>query len=141
MLTPNGAGAAGQTKSAEEAQVRPRSARTEMAKLLVEMIAGFRADCERAETRGTKVPWEFRLQWDGDFFSLAYAHVWANVVRTNPDIRFWVYTRSVDPGPSTSCRLLRGWSICPCICPWTATISARPRARGGASLGPLGIAC
>jgi hypothetical protein len=68
-----------------------------MVKLLAEMIDGFRADCNRAEGRGATVPRDFRIHWDGDFFSLPYAHAWADVIRTNSDIRFWVYTRSFDP--------------------------------------------
>jgi Gene product 88 len=68
-----------------------------MAELLAEMMHGFRTDCDRAEKRGTKVPRDFRIHWDGDFFSLAYAQAWADVIRTSPDIRFWVYTRSFDP--------------------------------------------
>jgi hypothetical protein len=68
-----------------------------MAELLGAMISSFRVDCERAEARGASVPRDFRIHWDGDFFSLAYAEAWADVVRTNQDIRFWVYTRSFDP--------------------------------------------
>ncbi|MGY1709137.1 hypothetical protein ACI8AC_06455 [Geodermatophilus sp. SYSU D00758] len=71
--------------------------RAGMAALLIDMIAGFRADCERAEKRGAVVPRDFRIHWDGDFFSLTYAEAWADVVRASPDIRFWVYTRSFDP--------------------------------------------
>jgi hypothetical protein len=68
-----------------------------MAQLLARMIAEFQADCERAERKGAVVPRDFRIHWDGDFFSFAYAQAWADVIRTNPDIRFWVYTRSFDP--------------------------------------------
>ncbi|WP_457046530.1 GP88 family protein [Geodermatophilus sp. SYSU D01180] len=71
--------------------------RAGMAELLNDMIADFRADCERAEARGAKVPRDFRIHWDGDFFSWDYAQAWADVVRANPDVRFWVYTRSFDP--------------------------------------------
>ncbi|MGY1858073.1 GP88 family protein [Modestobacter sp. SYSU DS0290] len=71
--------------------------RAGMAELLLEMIAAFRADCERAQWAGAVVPLDFRIHWDGDFFSLAYAEAWADTVRDNPDIRFWVYTRSFDP--------------------------------------------
>jgi hypothetical protein len=53
------------------------------------MIAGFVADCDK---RGADKA--FRIHWDGDFFSREYASAWANVVRRNPDVTFWVYTRS-----------------------------------------------
>src|SRR4051794_23801649 len=67
--------------------------RAGMAVLLADMISGFRADCDRAERRGAWVPRDFRIHWDGDFFSVAYAEAWADVIRENQDIRFWVYTR------------------------------------------------
>jgi Gene product 88 len=72
--------------------------RTGMAELLAEMIDGFRTDCDRAERRGANVPRDFRIHWDGDFFSYTYAEAWADAIRANSDIRFWVYTRSFDPG-------------------------------------------
>lgn len=37
---------------------------------------------------------DFRIHWDGDFFSRDYAQAWANVIRAFPDVHFWVYTRS-----------------------------------------------
>jgi hypothetical protein len=39
----------------------------------------------------------FRLHYSGDFYSLLYAEAWAYVIRQNPDVRFWVYTRSHKP--------------------------------------------
>jgi hypothetical protein len=36
----------------------------------------------------------FRIHWDGDFFSVEYARAWARVVTEYPEIMFWVYTRS-----------------------------------------------
>jgi hypothetical protein len=36
----------------------------------------------------------FRIHWDGDFFTVAYARAWARVVRENPQTLYWVYTRS-----------------------------------------------
>jgi hypothetical protein len=71
--------------------------RAGMASLLSEMIAEFRTDCERAARSGAAVPMDFRIHWDGDFFSLDYAYAWADVIRSSQDIRFWVYTRSFDP--------------------------------------------
>ncbi|WP_457026980.1 GP88 family protein [Geodermatophilus sp. SYSU D01119] len=68
-----------------------------MAELLADMIDDFRADCERADKRGAVVPRDFRIHWDGDFFSLSYAEAWADVIRAALDIRFWAYTRSFDP--------------------------------------------
>lgn len=56
--------------------------------LLSEMIAGFVADCEK---RGA-VP-QFRIHWDGDFFSPVYVSAWRQVIKDNPGVRFWVYTR------------------------------------------------
>src|SRR4051812_27954799 len=70
--------------------------RPAMAELIAEMIDDFRVDCERAERKGAVVPRDFRIHWDGDFFSLDYAGAWADVIRVDPDIRFWVYTRSFD---------------------------------------------
>ena len=60
-----------------------------MVRELNTMIGGFVADCEK---RGAEKA--FRIHWDGDFFSREYASAWANVVRRNPDVTFWVYTRS-----------------------------------------------
>jgi len=53
------------------------------------MVREFIADCEK---RGAEKA--FRIHWDGDFFSREYASAWANVIRRNPDVTFWVYTRS-----------------------------------------------
>ncbi len=36
----------------------------------------------------------FRIHWSGDFFSVTYAEAWATVIKENPDISFWTYTRS-----------------------------------------------
>jgi hypothetical protein len=44
-------------------------------------------DCERV----------FRIHHDGDFFSRTYASAWANVVKRNPSVTFWAYTRSFVP--------------------------------------------
>lgn len=40
----------------------------------------------------------FRIHHDGDFFSRTYARAWAKVIRNNPDVTFWAYTRSFTPG-------------------------------------------
>ncbi|AVD99414.1 hypothetical protein SEA_BILLNYE_245 [Streptomyces phage BillNye] len=60
-----------------------------MARELSLMIQLFRAQCEHKGAEKL-----FRIHWDGDFFSVDYAEAWARVVKENPDIRFWVYTRS-----------------------------------------------
>lgn len=71
-----------------------------MAELLSTMVAEFVADCEKAEKAAAKkgaplaVPRDFRIHWDGDFYSLAYAEAWAATMRAYPGVRFWVYTRS-----------------------------------------------
>ena len=59
-----------------------------MAELLGAMIDEFRADCVKRDAEML-----FRIHWDGDFFSSAYTVAWVKVIRNNPDIRFWVYTR------------------------------------------------
>lgn len=39
----------------------------------------------------------FRIHHDGDFFSRTYASAWARVIRNNPSVTFWAYTRSFVP--------------------------------------------
>lgn len=60
-----------------------------MFKLLSIMIRGFDAECD--EKGAEKL---FRIHWDGDFFNDDYTQAWGDVVRDNPQIRFWVYTRT-----------------------------------------------
>ena len=60
-----------------------------MRELLSDMISDFRAESVK---RGDSL--DFRIHWDGDFFSETYAAAWAFVIGANSDIRFWVYTRS-----------------------------------------------
>lgn len=57
--------------------------------LLANMIDEFRKDSVKRNA-----PLVFRIHWDGDFFSESYAMAWANVIKRNPDVQFWVYTRS-----------------------------------------------
>lgn len=64
----------------------------EQTRLLSAMIAEFVAECEKKN-----VPKFFRIHHDGDFFSISYAFAWAQVIRDNPDVTFWVYTRSFTP--------------------------------------------
>ena len=50
------------------------------------------------ENKNSKLDYElenvFRIHWDGDFFSANYAKAWARVIKDNPQISFWAYTRS-----------------------------------------------
>ncbi len=41
-------------------------------------------------------PLRFRIHWDGDFYSAAYARAWARVARDRPAVQFWTYTRSFE---------------------------------------------
>ena len=63
--------------------------RLTMVALIDEMIQDFIADCEKRNAEKL-----FRIHWDGDFFSEDYAIAWAMVIRMNPSVQFWVYTRS-----------------------------------------------
>ena len=56
--------------------------------LLSDMIDEFRNDCVKRDAEKL-----FRIHWDGDFFSDEYAWAWHKVIKDNPDINFWVYTR------------------------------------------------
>ena len=56
--------------------------------LLDEMIVDFKKDCEKRNA-----PLLFRIHWDGDFFSEAYAYAWKRVIEKHKDVKFWVYTR------------------------------------------------
>jgi hypothetical protein len=59
-----------------------------MLNLIAEMIADFKADCIKKDA-----PMLFRIHWDGDFFNDTYTTAWSDVIKLNPDIQFWVYTR------------------------------------------------
>lgn len=65
---------------------------TEMATLINEMLAAFVAECDKKS-----VEKKFRIHWDGDFFSRDYAWAWRKAITDNPEITFWVYTRSFTP--------------------------------------------
>jgi len=60
-----------------------------MTMLISEAINSFDKECDK---RGADK--KFRIHWDGDFFSVDYATAWARVIKDNPQIQFWVYTRS-----------------------------------------------
>lgn len=63
-----------------------------MAALLSAMVKDFISDCDK---RGAS--YDFRIHWDGDFFSLDYAAAWREVIEYFPHVNFWVYTRSFTP--------------------------------------------
>jgi len=66
-----------------------------MTALLRDAITDYRISHARAERlRKVSIPHVFRVHWDGDFYSLPYARAWRTVMLENPDIQFWVYTRS-----------------------------------------------
>lgn len=60
----------------------------QMDEMIDDMIKEFVAECEKFDA-----PKEFRIHWDGDFFSDDYAMAWSNVIYRHPDVQFWVYTR------------------------------------------------
>ena len=63
-----------------------------MTLLIREMLNEFRAECDKRDAVKA-----FRIHWDGDFFSTEYAIAWHDAIKSNPDIQFWVYTRSFTP--------------------------------------------
>lgn len=60
-----------------------------MVLLLDEMVQEFK---KQATKHGTDKL--FRIHYSGDFWSRAYTLAWAEVIRKNPDVQFWSYTRS-----------------------------------------------
>lgn len=72
---------------------------TDMVDMLQNMVNDFVADCDKADKKtfpDSGVARAFRIHWDGDFFSRLYATAWAVVIAANPEVQFWVYTRSFD---------------------------------------------
>lgn len=67
-----------------------------MITLLSDMIAEFVKETDRMNSKGSAASYDFRIHWDGDFFSRDYAIAWANVIRSFPNVRFWAYTRTLD---------------------------------------------
>lgn len=70
---------------------------SDMVIMLGTMIESFTIENERLRSKGKTPTNDFRIHWDGDFFSRDYAEAWAIVIRDNPDVTFWVYTRSFTP--------------------------------------------
>ena len=66
-----------------------------MTDLLRDMLASYRDAANKlgVETKNQR----FRIHWSGDFFSLDYAQAWRSVITENPDINFFVFTRSFRP--------------------------------------------
>lgn len=62
--------------------------------LLGWMMDDFRAESAKAAKRHGPFPLKFRIHAEGDFYDVEYAKAWARVIRNNPDIQFWTYTRS-----------------------------------------------
>jgi hypothetical protein len=60
-----------------------------MAKSLYAIIQDFKVEATKRNA-----DFNFRIHHDGDFFSRQYAAAWATVIRANPDVQFWAYTRS-----------------------------------------------
>lgn len=65
-----------------------------MVGLLNLMVAEFYAETMDRLSKGKAATLDFRIHWDGDFFSRDYAEAWTEVIRLYPEIQFWVYTRS-----------------------------------------------
>ena len=66
-----------------------------MVTLLEAMITDFIADTDHRKSLGDSVTgYDFRIHWDGDFFSHEYAGAWSYVITVFPQVNFWVYTRS-----------------------------------------------
>lgn len=53
------------------------------------IIKDFIADCDKWDAEKL-----FRIHHDGDMFNVLYAKAWATVIKNNPDVKFWLYTRS-----------------------------------------------
>ena len=67
-----------------------------MKELLIDAILAYEVEANLA-----RLPLDeriFRIHWDGDFFSEAYAEAWAETIKLFPHIKFWAYTRSFTGG-------------------------------------------
>ncbi|HSX44197.1 MAG TPA: hypothetical protein VLE69_02785 [Candidatus Saccharimonadales bacterium] len=58
------------------------------------MVAGYRTAAERLGIPEDKR--NFRVHWDGDFYSEDYAEAWRKVIEESPE-KYWIYTRSFTP--------------------------------------------
>lgn len=67
-----------------------------MRHLIHDMISEFVDETDRIIARGNEATYDFRIHWDGDFFSRDYAIAWSDVIRAFPNVNFWAYTRTFD---------------------------------------------
>lgn len=67
----------------------------EMADLLRAMMLDYVGRADKLGVPPNKR--NFRIHWDGDFFSTDYAKAWRQVIQENPEVQFWAYTRSFQP--------------------------------------------
>lgn len=65
-----------------------------METLIHGMISDFVAETDKIISKGDVATYDFRIHWDGDFFSRDYATAWANVIKAFPNVTFWAYTRT-----------------------------------------------
>ena len=63
-----------------------------MTALLIDMVGKFAGEANRTDLPANERI--FRIHWNGDFFSEAYAEAWKETMAHFPDIAFWAYTRS-----------------------------------------------
>lgn len=68
----------------------------DMTVLLSEMISDFVKETDRINAKGNVSSYDFRIHWDGDFFSRDYAEAWKRTMEAFPTVRFWAYTRTLD---------------------------------------------
>jgi len=79
----------------------------DMTTLLDNMISEFVFETETQVAKGKSATFDFRIHWDGDFFSRKYAVAWAAVIEKYSNVTFWVYTRSFT-GPVNVIDILAG---------------------------------
>lgn len=63
--------------------------------LLSDMIDEYKASADKIGVKPENR--RFRIHWSGDFYSVEYAEAWRITIEKNPDLKFWVYTRSFTP--------------------------------------------
>ena len=68
----------------------------DMTVLLSDMISDFVKETDRINAKGNVASYDFRIHWDGDFFSRDYAMAWSIVIQRYSTVRFWAYTRTLD---------------------------------------------
>lgn len=78
-----------------------------MTNLLSDMISEFVTETDKQVAKGVNATYDFRIHWDGDFFSREYADAWATVIENFPQVHFWAYTRSFT-GPVQVVDILAG---------------------------------